>query len=239
MIHNNNKKNEQNPDEVEVEIEMWFRIAVKTAFPLRYQQPLVEIATKAIDVVKNLVGIDLMNQVLESVRPSSFGRFFAALGLRDLFCPKGVKSQAIQDFFGNLDHWLQRTEGSADTPLEWFVDVINKNENDRLILSVSEFLALSKDDLLNDFVIPNYRVSRRFIEDERDEMDIQVLLESAFDRMVLKRFPLLFDSEPSVIYDRLEEFDINDAKSVFEYYIEQDEVLKDRQDLREFLGEHY
>ena len=238
MTSNSSIKNEQNPDEVEVEIEMWFRIAVKTAFPLRYQQPLVEIATKAIDVVKNSVGIDLMNQVLESVRPSSFGRFFAALGLRDLFHPK-TGSQAIEDWFSNLDLWLQRTEGSADTPLEWFVDAINKNENDRLILSVSEFLALSKEDLLNDFVIPNYRVSRRFIEDERDEPDVQVLLESAFDRMVLKRFPLLFDSEPSVIYDRLEEFDINDAVSVFEYYIEQDKVLKDRLDLREFLGEHY
>ena len=237
MTSNSSIKNEQNPDEVE--IEMWFRIAVKTAFPLRYQQPLVGIATKAIDVVKNSVGIDLMNQVLESVRPSSFGRFFAALGLRDLFCPKGVKSQAVRDFFENLDHWLQRTEGSAMTPLEWFVDAINKNQDDRLIQSVSEFLALSKDDLLNDFIIPNYRVSRRFIEDERDEPDVQVLLESAFDRMVLKRFPLLFDSAPSVIYDRLEEFDINDAVSVFEYYTEQDEVLKDRQDLREFLGEHY
>ena len=238
MTSNSSIKNEQTPDEV-VEAEMWFRVAVKTAFPLRYQQPLVEIATKALDVVKNIVGIDLINQVLEESKPSSFGRFFAALGLRDLFCPKGVKSQAIQDFFGNLEHWLQRTEGSADTPLEWFVDAINKNENDRLILSVSEFLALSKEDLLNDFVIPNYRVSRRFIEDERDELDVQVLLEMAFDRMVLKRFPLLFDSEPSVIYDRLEEFDINDAVSVFEYYTEQDEVLKDRLDLREFLGEHY
>lgn len=236
MTSNSSIKNEQNPDEVE--IEMWFRIAVKTAFPLRYQQPLVAVATKAIDVVKNSVGIDLMNQVLESVRPSSFGRFFGAVGLRDLFHPK-TGSQAIGDWFSNLDLWLQRTEGSANTPLEWFVDAINKNENDRLILSVSEFLALSKEDLLNDFVIPNYRVSRRFIEDERDELDVQVLLEMAFDRMVLKRFPLLFDSEHPIIYDRLAEFDINDAVSVFEYYTEQDEVLKDRLDLREFLGEHY
>ena len=158
MTSNSSIKNEQTLSEG---VESDLRQAVKTAFPLRYQQPLVEIATKALDVVKNSVGIDLLKQVLESVKPSSFGRFFGALGLRDLFCPKGVKSQAIQDFFGNLEHWLQRTEGS-DSPLEQFVDAINKNENDRLILSVSEFLALSKEDLLNDFVIPNYRISRRF-----------------------------------------------------------------------------
>jgi hypothetical protein len=215
MIPNNNKNNEQNLDEVEAES---FRVAVKTAFPLRYQQPLVEIATKALDVVKNSVGIDLLKQVFEEVAPTSFGRFFGAVGLRDLFHPE-TGSQAIEDWFSNLVLWLQRTEGS-DSPLEWFVDAINKNENDRLILSVSEFLALSKEEVINDFVIPHYKVPKS------SHIWLEQQTESAFNKAVCKSFGKDFGFCLDIFDDFRESLTVGDHVSIFEYFMEaQDAIL--------------
>jgi hypothetical protein len=218
MIHNNNKKNENQTEGGRINhltgnevTEFDFDVAIKIAFPLKFQRPLVELAQSTLDLVQEVVDDELLKQVFTKVNPFTFGRFFGRLGLSD-------QPRTIQWFFSDLEIFVARVY--SGTQIEWFVDAINNSyENakrqDDIVNDVSSFLAKSKDDLINDYIIPFFRLPK-----EGRDFDLQVLLESAFDKMILRIFPencTIFDDELPIIYDRLAEFTIEDCKLVFDY----------------------
>jgi len=213
MIHKDNKKNENQTEGGRINhltgnevTEFDFDVAIKIAFPLKFQRPLVELAQSTLDLVQEVVDDELLKQVFTKVTPSAFGRFFALVGLSD-------QPRTIQSFFSELEIFVARVYSGSQ--VDWFVDAINDEKFSNLVNKVSEFLAKSKDDLLNDCIIPVYRVPK-----EGREIDLQVLLESAFDKMVLRTFrtpAIIFDDELPIIYDRLDEFTIEDCNLVYDY----------------------
>ena len=213
MIHKDNKKNENQTEGGRINhltgnevTEFDFDVAIKIAFPLKFQRPLVELAQSTLDLVQEVVDDELLKQVFTKVTPSAFGRFFALVGLSD-------QPRTIQSFFSELEIFVARVYSGSQ--VDWFVDAINEEKFSNLVNKVSEFLAKSKDDLLNDYIIPFFRVPK-----EGREIDLQVLLESAFDKMVLRTFSTpanIFDAELPIIYDRLDEFTIEDCNLVYDY----------------------
>ena len=59
--------------------------AIRMAFPLKFQQPIVEMANWALDYFTDKVGEKVVSQILINCKMAErFGRFFAVLGLHAL-----------------------------------------------------------------------------------------------------------------------------------------------------------
>jgi hypothetical protein len=85
---------------------------------------------------------------------------------------------------------------------------------------VSRFLSLDKDSMINEFIIPYYKVSQRKV------LDLEDLTEIAFSKGTKKAFGFEIANSTTVL-DRFFELETSDFVSIFEYILaQQDEVLK-------------
>ena len=195
--------------------------SIVNAFPLNFQLQLQTEAQWALEATQSIIGDDrtILFAVLNKVGLTAFGRFFGMVALDEV--------QMEQEVYTFLEEWvgfqLPVSEG-----IEYFVDAINRTKTiaKDIVLSVSEFLSLSKESLINDFVIPHYKIPKS------SSLDLENLAETAFLKATKQAFGLNI-KWPSAISDKFYELDTADFVSIFEYFLEQqDGVLKAKEEAR-------
>tara|TARA_R110002012_G_scaffold85476_1_gene213068 strand:+ start:135 stop:1451 length:1317 start_codon:yes stop_codon:yes gene_type:complete len=209
-------------------------VAIKEEFPLRFQEPMVDVALQHLEVFsKHFSEEDMAVLTLKmSSNPkklSDFVRFIFAVPLEGnqmdsftIFCENvATSSDNIEDVIELLEDEVFHFVATSV--------LFNKVE------ATSHFLSLDKDSMINEFIIPFYKVSNRKVFDLEEET------ETAFEKGIKKTFGLNFSSnfvtfleEPFwFIGDRFSELTTTDFVSIFEYVLEQqDEVLKTKNEFQ-------
>ena len=208
-------------------------VAIKEEFPLRFQEPMVDVAMQHLEVFSKHFSEEDMAFLTLSMssnqhKLSDFVRFIFAFPLE-----------------GNqMDFWPIFSENVA-TSSDNIEDVIELLEDEvfhfratsvlfNKVEATSHFLSLDKDSMINEFIIPFYKVSNRKVFDLEEET------ETAFLKGIKKTFGLNFSSnfvtfleEPFwIIEDRFSELETSDFVSIFEYVLEQQDEVLDSKKLR-------
>lgn len=147
---------------------------------------------------------------------------------------EAIQENGVDNFVVFLVGWFLEENNEG-----WFLtlDEIEDNEysfsdlvgdcSDRFVLDeikkLEDFFALSKDDLINDFVIPNYKVGKA------SHLWLEELTERALNKAIDKHFKML-NHFNEVFFHLLDDFTDGDHVSIFEYFLaQQDEVLKEQE----------
>lgn len=195
--------------------------SLRKAFPFNFQLTIQTEAQWALEETQRIIGDDgtILLAVLNKVGYGTFGRFFGFLGL--------TASQMEHGLYSFLEEWEDEEDEDypSDIPsgIKWFVDEINRTGTiaKDIVLSTSKILSLSKESLINDFVIPFYKIPKS------SSLDLRDLAEEAFEKG-LERTLWVGAKNCFTVYDCFNLLDTADFVSIFEYFLEQqDEVLKD------------
>ena len=179
--------------------------AIKIAFPLNFQQPIVETANWALDYFTDHVGEKMVSQILKNSKTAlNFGRFFAVLGL--------------EETDGGRDLCIFVEDLIDDYTNDEIIDLISTDINDLncqaidYVNEVSRLLSLTKDEIINELIIPNYKVFKS------SHIWLEEQTESALKRAFRKIFAI--DEIPLEIWQIENQFDDADHVSIFEYFME-------------------
>lgn len=199
--------------------------SLRKAFPFNFQLTLQTEAQWALEETQRIIGDDgtILLAVLNKVGYGTFGRFFGFLGLTVSQMEHGLHS-----FYEEWDE--DEVDCPPDIPsgIKWFVDAINIYSEiaKDIVLSTSKILSLSKESLINDFVIPFYKIPKS------SSLDLRDLAEAAFEKG-LERTLWVGAKNCFTVYDCFNLLDTADFVSIFEYFLEQqDEVLKAEEEKR-------
>ena len=181
--------------------------AIRIAFPLKFQQPIVETANWALDYFTDKVGEKVVSQILINCEMAGrFGRFFAVLGLEET---DGGRDLAIY-----VEDIIDESENDDEIVWRISLDISElASENIDYINGVSRLLTLSKDDIINELIIPNYKVGKA------SHLWLEDLTESAFSKGCKEIFGSIRDI-PMEIWQLQNKFDDGDHVSIFEYFME-------------------
>ena len=144
--------------------------AIKEEFPLRFQEPIVDVAMQHLEVFsKHFSEEDMAFLTLTmSSNPnklSDFVRFIFAFPL------EGSQS----DFWPIFSENVSMISDNIEDVIEYLEDeVFNFVATSTLFNKVeatSRFLSLDKDSMINEFIIPYYKVSQRKVFDLEEETD--------------------------------------------------------------------
>ena len=205
---------------------------IQAALPLAHQQPLVAEVKWTVKYLINFVDEEVLQEALRKTTDLAFGRFLVAVGL---FETDGGRDFAILlDDCQDLDECQgEEFDGLTDQErlTKSLVDEINHAATfpfyRETVEKLSNFFLLSKEEIINDFVIPHYKVWKS------NHLWLEELTESAFDKAVKKHFHNSL-SWWSPMFDSLREsFTVSDFVGIFEYVLEaQDAVLKEKEERR-------
>jgi|14BtaG_2_1085337.scaffolds.fasta_scaffold02761_5 hypothetical protein len=185
--------------------------SISNAFPLNFQLTLQTEAQWALEATQRIIGDDgtILLAVLNKVGLTTFGRFFGMLGLTASQFEHGLHS-----FYEEWDE--DEVDCPPDIPsgIEWFVDEINRTKKfaKDSVLSASKVLSLSKESLINDFVIPFYKIPKS------NSFDLEDLAEDAFFKGM--KTLRVGAKNCHTIYDCFNQLDTADFVSIFEYFLE-------------------
>ena len=205
------------PRQVEVEDDPTQQLvaAIEETFPLGFQQPLVAASKWSLGIYSDHVGVELMLEALERTDSQAFGFFLAneTLSLRDIDDIYCFVEDLVEDYDGNrLDNEVIAQKLVSEMK--------NYHTYASSIRAVSHFLSLDKDSMINEFIIPHYKVSKAshiWLED-RTEIAFSKGTKKAFGFEIANSVPVL---------DRFFELETSDFVSIFEYILEeQDRVLE-------------
>jgi hypothetical protein len=179
--------------------------AIRETFPLAFQQPLVADAEWSLGVYSDFVGEELMLEALKRTSPQAFGFFFVqeTLSLDD-----------FDDLYSFVDDLVEDHDGNRRDDEVILQKLVSEIKNfqlyDSVIREVSRFLSLDKDSMINEFIIPYYKVGKAshiWLEDRT---------ESAFSKGTKKAFGFEIANSTTVL-DRFYELETSDFVSIFEY----------------------
>tara|TARA_Y100001938_G_scaffold65818_1_gene91396 strand:+ start:7606 stop:8772 length:1167 start_codon:yes stop_codon:yes gene_type:complete len=182
--------------------------AIKMAYPLEQHQLLVDATQWPLSyLVPDLISDEELSEIVTALDPLTVGQFFCSLGLSET---DGGRDLAI---------WSEDIEDDA-SPHQTigvliFDEITNEiEETNTLMESVSAILLEDKDSIINNYVVPHYKVPLRDFDAE-DPFETALLrgLRSHFDRSV-------GDSVFCYLRYDLALFDDSDFVSCFEYVLD-------------------
>lgn len=151
---------------------------------------------------------DLQDEVLETavkeIGVANFSKFLVAFGC----------FATIEDYYYDIENILDDEEPETFTDLVG--EFIDKKSIDE-INKIKAFLMLSKDSIINDFVIPNYKVSKssHIWLEEQTERALNKAIDKHFN--FVNHYNCVFDF---VKYASEFDFETADHVSIFEYFME-------------------
>lgn len=191
---------------------------IRAALPLKHQQPLVAESEWTVKYLINHVDEAILQEVLNQVEPLAFGRFLVAVGL---FETDGGRDFCI--LLEDCEEEAVSSEGDWELPhfdlwVKNLVDEINHKATfpfyRETVEKLSNFFLLSKEEVINDFVVPFYKVGKA------SHLWLEDLTDSAFNRGLKAKLGL----SPQIYIDSVNGFvsDLTDADhvSIFEYVLE-------------------
>lgn len=232
MIHKENKTEKQSLNEVEVtengesptDFFTVLKDCMRTALPLKYQQPLVADSEWTVKYLINRVDSTILQEVLNQVEPLAFGNF---LVVRGLFETDGGRDFSI--LLEDCEEEAVGSEGDFEMPsfdlwVKHLVDEINHAADfpfyRETVEKFSKFLLLSKEEIINDFVIPHYKVYKS------SHIWLEEQTESAFNRGLKAKLgfsPQIYIDSVNGYFDN---FTVADHVSIFEYVLEGQDLQK-------------
>ena len=203
---------------------------IQAALPLAHQQPLVAESEWTVKYLINSVDAEVLQEALRKTTDLAFGRFLVAVGL---FETDGGRDFAILlEDCQDLDECQgEDFDGLTDQQklVKSLVDEINHAATfpfyRETVEKLSNFFLLSKEEIINDFVIPFYKVGKA------SHLWLEDLTDSAFNRGLKAKLGL----SPQIYIDCVNGFDFTDGDhvSIFESFLEQqDEVLRKEEEFQ-------
>ena len=199
--------------------------AIKMAYPLEQQQLLVVATQWPLNyLVPNLISDEELSEIVTALDPLTVGQFFCSLGLSET---DGGRDLAI---------WSEDIEDDA-SPHQTigvliFDEITNEiEETNTLMESVSAILLEDKDSIINNYVVPNYKIPK-------GDFDAEDPFETALSRGLRD---LLGGPVGSTIFCYLRYdlalFDDSDFVSCFEYVLEA--TIEDEVDFQPSIPEEW
>lgn len=222
MIHKDNKKNENQTEGGESVrpifdgMERHLRTVLRTELP---HSALAEGAISILEIYFRNIGDVILLSVKEAVGDLAFSNYFAICSLSET--DGGRWNSILLDDIIFDDDGEERKGMDLITELSGTIEAFNEVEdNNKLLKEVAEFLALSKEEVINDFVIPNYKVFKT------SHIWLEEQTESAFNKAVRKSFGKDFGFWLDIFDDFRESLTVGDHVSIFEYFLEGQDLQK-------------
>ena len=216
MIHKDNKKNENQTEGGEFVQPIFDGMAKHLITVLRTELPHLALAKEAISILEIYVrniGDEILLSVKEAVGDLAFSNYFAicsllendggrwnSILLDDIIFDDEMEERKGIDLITELSEQINYFNG-----VDWF---------NKLLKKLCDFLALSKEEVINDFVIPNYKVFKT------SHIWLEEQTESAFNKAVRKSFGKDFGFWLDIFDDFRESLTVADHVSIFEYFLE-------------------
>lgn len=221
MTSNSSIKNEQTLSEggrAERIVEDHLETVVKGVFPF---STLSKEGVGPLNTAFNFVENFTLFRVKEAVGDNAFGKFFVLLGLYET---DGGRDWCI--FFDDL---VEDEDGEeldqnsiAIKLIAKIIDYVDEKSIE-FLTELNDFLMTSKEVIINDFVIPHYKVYKT------SHIWLEEQTESAFNKAVRKKFGKHFGFWSDIFDDFRESLTVGDHVSIFEYFLDG----QDRQTLSE------
>tara|TARA_R110002020_G_scaffold116645_6_gene267241 strand:- start:4384 stop:5121 length:738 start_codon:yes stop_codon:yes gene_type:complete len=222
MIHKDNKKNENQTEGGESVQPIFDGMSRHLKTVLRTELPHLALAKGAISILEMYFDHfeeEILLSVKEAVGDLAFSNYFAICSLSET--DGGRWNSILLDDIIFDDDGEERKGLDLITELSGTIEAFNEVENNNKLLDrIGKFLALSKEEVINDFVIPNYKVYKA------SHIWLEEQTESAFNKAVRKSFGKDFGFWLDIFDDFRESLTVADHVSIFEYFLE-------GQDLRE------